>query len=266
MRALFLWLFLSILPAVATAYAQPEARIGVVLMHGKGGSPQRHVQPLASALEAGGILVSNLEMPWSGRRNYDADVAAAERQVSAALAALKAKGAQKVFVAGHSQGGVFALNLASRLPMNGVAAIAPGGNVGNRVFRENLGGSVAQAQRAVAEGKGGEPQRFYDYEGARGAYPVVVAPQVYLTWFDPEGAMNQVRAAKAVPANVPVLYVAPSNDYPALQRVKQSMFELLPANPLTRLYQPQADHLRAPGAAAEELARWMRTVANSPAP
>lgn len=260
-------LLLSVLLVLASAaYGQAEPKVGVVLMHGKGGSPERYVQPLASALEAGGFVVSNLEMPWSGKRNYDADVAAAERQVGEALEALKARGAQKLFVAGHSQGGIFALHLASRVPVNGVAAIAPGGNVGNRVFREQLGGSLAQARRWVAEGKGAEPQRLMDYEGSRGAYPVVVAPQMYVSWFDPEGAMNQTRASSTVPANVPVLYVAPTNDYLPLQRLKQSMFELLPRHPLTRLYEPQSDHLRAPAAAAEEIARWMRTVANSRTP
>ena len=81
-------------------------------MHGKGGSPQRLVLELAKGLEAKGFLVANLEMPWSGRRNYDVPVAKGEEEVETALAGLRAKGAKKVFVSGHSQGGVFTLHLA----------------------------------------------------------------------------------------------------------------------------------------------------------
>ena len=87
------------------AAAQNAPAIGVVVMHGKGGSPTaRHMTPFVTGLESKGFLVANLEMPWSGRREYDVDVAAAEQQVTAALNELRSKGAKKVFVAGHSQG------------------------------------------------------------------------------------------------------------------------------------------------------------------
>lgn len=95
-------------PRPAIAEANPM-RIGVVLMHGKGGAPTRLVADLAASLESRGWLVANLEMPWSGRRDYDVEVGAAEREVETALQGLRDKGAQKLFVAGHSQGGVFAL-------------------------------------------------------------------------------------------------------------------------------------------------------------
>ena len=39
------------------------ARIGIVIMHGKGGSPSRHVSDLALSLERHGFLVANLDMP-----------------------------------------------------------------------------------------------------------------------------------------------------------------------------------------------------------
>ena len=50
--------------------------VGVVLMHGKWGSPQSML-PLARDLETRGYLVSNAEMAWSGRRLYDLDYPAA---------------------------------------------------------------------------------------------------------------------------------------------------------------------------------------------
>ena len=88
------------------------------------------------------FLVANLEMPWPGRRNYDVDVYVAEKEVESALGALRSKGAQKLLVAGHSQGGLFALYFGGTHHVDGVIAIAPAGNVANATFKEKLGASV----------------------------------------------------------------------------------------------------------------------------
>lgn len=241
--------------------ALPQVPIGIVIMHGKGGSPNRHVADLARRLERQGYLVANLEMPWSGNRNYDVPVSRAEEEIEAAVADLRGKGAKKVFVSGHSQGGVFALHVAGKLSVDGIIAIAPGGNVANRVFRENLGESVARARQYVAEGKGNERARLEDYEGAKGRYPVLAIPAAYVTWFDEEGAMNMDRASRAANPQVPILWIVPKRERPALLKTSLPMFSALPANLLTRLYEPSADHLGAPSASADEIARWTREVA-----
>jgi hypothetical protein len=46
------------------------------------------VSELAEGLQTRGYLVSNLEMPWSGRRHYDVDVAHAQREVEAVILSL----------------------------------------------------------------------------------------------------------------------------------------------------------------------------------
>jgi pimeloyl-ACP methyl ester carboxylesterase len=251
---------------VGTAIAQtPLSGVGMVIMHGKGGSPARHVSNLASYLEERGCLVANLEMPWSGTREYDVSVAVAENEVNAALHTLRDKGARKVFVAGHSQGALFALYFGGKYPVDGIIAIAPGGNVAAAIYRQNVGASVELARKLVAEGRGDERTRFSDYEGSKGAYTVVAAPAAYLTWFDPDGAMNQMKAVRAVGPQVPVLYIVPKNDYPGLLKIKLLMFDALPKNPLSRLYEPHASHLDAPTASRDEIARWVAEVANRPA-
>ncbi|OGA08009.1 MAG: hypothetical protein A2W68_14940, partial [Betaproteobacteria bacterium RIFCSPLOWO2_02_64_14] len=258
-------LFLVALTVTApqTAPAQ-ETRIGIVIMHGKGGSPTRYVSDLAGTLEGRGYLVANLEMPWSGRRNYDAPVSRAEGEVEAAVAGLRHQGAGKVFVAGHSQGGLFALHVAGKLAVDGIIAIVPGGNVGNRLYREKLGDSVARARELVAGGKGNEPARLEDYEGSRGTYRIVTLPVAYLTWFDPDGAMNMERAARAASPQVPILWLVAKRDYPGLRKTNIPMFAALPPNSLSRLYEPDSDHLGAPAASAEEIVRWTREVASAP--
>lgn len=252
-------LFALALPPAATAQNTPA--VGVVVMHGKGGRPDRIVNQLAEGLERKGFMVANLEMPWSGRRDYDVDVDAAVQQVTAALNELRGKGAKKVFVAGHSQGGVFALHYASRQPLDGVIPIAPGGSVDAQVYRQNVGSALDRARKMVADGKGSERGEFLDYEGSKGVSTVHTTAAVYLSWFDPDGAMNQGKSSRALPATLPVLYIAPRNDYPGLQRFKGAMFGALPSNPLTRLYEPDIDHLNAPRGSVDEIVRWISEIA-----
>ncbi len=69
------------MPPGAKAKTSP-VKIGIVLMHGKGGSPAKHVLTLATGLEGKSFLLASLDMPWSGRRGYDASVSEAEQEVS----------------------------------------------------------------------------------------------------------------------------------------------------------------------------------------
>jgi len=241
--------------------ASPTPRLGMVVLHGKGGAPDRLVADMAAALEAKGARVISPEMPWSGRRQYDTDVAGADREVAAALDRLRAGGATHVFVVGHSQGGLFALHFGGVRAVDGIVAIAPGGNVANTVFREHLGETVALARQLIAEGKGNEATELADFENRRGRYPVQSTPANYVSWFDPEGAMNQTIAIGRLRPQTPVLFVAPTDDYPGLRKVMRPMFEALPRHPLTRLYQPQATHTGAPSASSDVIYGWASEVA-----
>jgi pimeloyl-ACP methyl ester carboxylesterase len=261
-QALAYLALLSCALVAATAMAQSEP-IGVVIMHGKGGSPTGLVADLASSLEKKGFLVANLDMPWSEKRNYDVTAEQGEQEVETALAGLRKNGAKNVFVIGHSQGGVFALHLAGKIAADGFVTIAPGGSTANRYFYERISDSLARAKELVAAGKGNEPAELYDYENARGNYPVKSTPAVYVTWFDPAGAMSEERAVKVVNPRVPVLWVGPTRDYPGLLKFSLPLYRELPKHPLTRLYEPNADHRGAPAAAADEIARWTREVAST---
>lgn len=253
-------LLLACAPLVAAAQAP---KLGAVVMHGKGGTPLRFVSDLADGLEAKGFLVANLEMPWSGSRNYDVDTEAADRQLDAAIAGLKARGATKIFVMGHSLGGLFALHYATRTPVDGVVAIAPGGSVDSQVYRDQVGESLARARKLVAEGKGAEKQRLEDYEGSRRNYTVVSPPSAYVTWFDPDGAMGMGRTLREFPSSVPVLWVSPIGDYPGLRRNASTNFARLPRNALHRFAEPNADHLGAPRASIPLILEWTAQVGAS---
>jgi pimeloyl-ACP methyl ester carboxylesterase len=247
---------------IAVAAAEPASpKIGVVVMHGKGGSPVKNVASLAVALERKGYLVVSPDLPWSGLRQYDLPVSGAEQEVEAAIDGLRQRGARKVFVAGHSQGGAFALYFGSTHPVDGVIAIAPGTSVAAPGFAARIAPSLERAQKLVSKGKGAEKATFTDHEGSRGEYDVTTTAASYVTWFEPEGAMNRDLSAKRMPPGVPVLFVGPKRDYEPLVRAKRRTFDLLPPNPMTRLFEPDSDHKGAPSASIDEIVRWTAQVA-----
>ena len=243
------------------SYAEaPATGIGVVVMHGKASSPRKAVSAVAAALQAQGFQVANLEMPWSGRREYDVDLATGVDEVTRALDAMRAKGAHKLFVAGHSQGGLFAVHYGGQHKVDGIIAIAPGGQVDMAGFVRALGEHVAKARQMVAAGGGADKASFGDFEGRRGVTHLRTTAAAYLSWFDPAGA-HTTRAFGTVLQGTPVLYVAPTRDYPALARVSDSSFSALPKHPASRLLAVDSDHMGAPSAAAGPVADWIRSVA-----
>lgn len=240
------------------------ARIGVVVMHGKGGHPDRLVGELAAHLQARGFLVRNLEMPWSGQRHYDASPDDAQAEVAQSLAALQGGGATRLFLVGHSQGALYALHLGARLPqLAGVVAVAPGGNVASQAYEEQIGAERARARTLVEAGRGAEIDAFADYEGSKGKSILRTRAELYWAWFDPRGVMNQERALRALPARLPVLYIAPTGDYPALQRANPRFHALLTPQALTRLLQPAASHTQAPTVARDAITDWLLEVATA---
>src|SRR5690606_7717137 len=148
------------------------------------------------SLQGKGYAVANIQMPWSGNRNYDVDVASGEREVGSALDSLRSRGAKTLLVGGHRRGGVFAPYYGGQHPVDGIIAMAPGGDVGASVFVGKLGPSVQLAKKMVAEGKGDAKEKFFDYEGSRGLTPLTTTAAIYLDWFEPDGAMNQSIASR----------------------------------------------------------------------
>lgn len=238
-------------------------KMGIVVMHGKGGSPDRLVNGLADELAKRGYIVANLEMPWSGNRGYDVDTAAADTEIEKAIADMRTKGAKKVFVAGHSQGGAFAIHYAATHRVDGLITIVPGANPDSDFFRNKIYKFVKKAKKLVKAGKGDEKIEFKDFEGRRGLYSIITTPKNYLAWFSPDSAMNYEVAIKRIDKNLPVLFVESKGDYPGLRKYNLGLYDELPRNRLSRLYQPQGSHKKAPEASIEEIAAWTMEVAST---
>jgi pimeloyl-ACP methyl ester carboxylesterase len=215
------------------------------------------------ALRDEGALVATPEMPWSFHRRYAATYDASMAEIDAAVAGLKAKGARRIVIIGHSLGANAAIGYAARRPneLAGVVALSPGHlpEVGD--MRSFVADAVARAKKLVAEGKGDVTQTFPDM--AQGIPLIAHAtPTVYLSWFDPDGPAvipKNAAAIGAAPHPVPLLWVVGKLD-PIDSRGPQYAFDAAAKNPKSKYIEVFAGHLTTPLAARKQVVAWINSL------
>jgi len=247
---------LALLPALA-AGAQAEEKVGIVLMHGKNGSPE-HVKSLSDDLVAAGYLVVTPDMPWSRARGYDRTLEEAHVEIDVWVEALRQMGAARIAVGGHSMGANMAMGYAATHPgLAAVMAIGPGQTVEASKFRDALGSSLAQAKALVAEGRGGEPVAFSDLHLGK-VIQANTTPRAYASYFDPAGLASMPAIAPRIDA--PFLWVVGTRDKNMLERGRAYAFDRVPAKPANRYAEVDADHMGTPDAARRVVVEWLRGV------
>lgn len=239
-----------------------EARVGIVILHGKLAPPNhKFISPLTSALERAGIQVSNPEMPWSKSRQYNKDYAEAIAELEGAVAELKKKGAEKIFVAGHSFGANIALNYATQSKIDGVLALAPGQIPQHPDFAKFVKEDLAKAKKLVGEGKGDETQRFADVDlNKGGTFTTVMSSKNYVSYFDPDGSANMEMSAAAIKPGTPLLVVTASRELSPLKDVSDKIFARAPSHPGSKYLIIDSTHVEVPTDAAREIVAWIKAV------
>lgn len=238
------------------ALAAEAGTTGVVVLHGKTGSPDKFVSELAAALRDAGFLVSAPEMPWSGRRlfaqGYDTGLA----EIDAAVRELRARGAAKVVVAGHSLGGNAALAYAARYPgLDAVVCLAAAHSPERQRIRERFAADVKRARNLVASGQGQDKDRFHDVNMGK-ELEMYTTAQAYLSYLDPEGPAVMPKSAAAIKTALPILWVVGARD--PQNRDRAYAFDLAPAHPKSRFVEVDAEHKAVPTAATELVVEWLR--------
>ena len=118
----FIYLIVGSLTLAASAHGET---VGVVMMHGKHGTPAQ-LQQLAAAVANAGFLVERPEMCWSAARIYDRSYLECFADIDAAAARLKEHGVTAIVVLGMSLGGNAALDFgARRQGLKAIIALAP---------------------------------------------------------------------------------------------------------------------------------------------
>lgn len=252
---------LAILPLLLGLAAPLAAadKIGLVLMHGKLSTPSKPFDTLASQLEAEGVLVDTPEMPWSKNREYDVSYEQAMDEISASVKRLRARGATRVVVGGHSMGAAAALIYGSRHPTDGLIILALGHSPQSNTLQNRFGASVARAREQVANGKDGEKQEFGDFDGSKRppAFTVATTPRIYLSYFDPDGIANTLVAAGKIPATVPVLWVDGTNEKPGLKSYGQKVYGAIGSS-ATKHIEVTAGHTTVPHKSGAEVLAWLQ--------
>lgn len=261
-HSLFSLLVLAFAAGPVAAQDLKAHKIGVVLMHGKWGAPDGPaLYKLAHALDGAGVLLEMPTMPWSRHRNYDVGYADAMKEIDAAVAKLKAEGALRIVVGGHSFGANASLAYgATRDGVAGLVALAPGHVPDLGRFRELMAADVARAKEQAAAGKGGEPFEFTDLnQGRRDGKRA--AANIFLSYFDPAGlgAMT-LNAPKIKPATA-LLWVIGEKD-PLFATGKAAIYGKAPAHPKNRYAEVPGGHADTPSESIAIVLDWLKAIAN----
>jgi pimeloyl-ACP methyl ester carboxylesterase len=197
-------------------------------------------------------------MPWSFNRRYAATYEQAMAEIDAAAAGLKAKGATRIVVIGHSLGANAAIGYAARhSDLAGVVALAPGHLPEAERMRSFVSDAVARAKQLIAAGQGDVSQSFPDM--AQGVPLVAHAtPTVYLSMFDPDGPAVIPKNAAAM-GPVPLLWVVGKFD-PIDRRGPEYAFNAGAKNPKSKYVEVFAGHLTTPLVAKRQVVEWINSL------
>ena len=255
--------FMAPLSPLRSALAAPELQgFGIVFLHGKGSWAGGFDGGILSSLEGEGALVAKPEMPWSFHRRYAATYEEAMAEIDAVVAGLRAKGASRIVVIGHSLGANAAIGYAARHPeIAGVVALAPGHLPEAEPLRSHVADAVARAKELIAAGQGNVPQEFPDMAQSI-PLGATATPVVYLSYFDPDGPAVIPKNAAAIgaqPRPVPLLWVAGKLD-PIDRRGADYAFNAAAKNPKSKYLEVFAGHLTTPLIAHKQVVEWINSL------
>ena len=255
-------LLLVLLPfgALTMGSAQAAAHLGIVLLHGKAGTPNQF-DKLAAALRAAGFAVATPEMCWSKQRIFDKALPDCLKEVDAVVADLKAKGATSVVVGGASQGAVAAIDYGvTRSGLAGVIAMAPAADPPDARKFPDFAASMKAAQAAMKGRQGQAAASFADLVNGE-AVTVNATAMNFLSFHGSDSPIATIRVIKAklLPKLVtPLLWVAGSND--PTQASARAVFGAAPEGKLSSFVRIEADHAGTPDASADTIIAWLATL------
>lgn len=232
--------------------------LGVVLLHGKRASPGRALGAVSGGLERAGVVTISPEMPWSASRYLDGSWSDAMAEIDRAVQSVRARGATRIALAGHSIGCPAAMSYAASRPAIAALALTAPGHNPSGFYRVTpaVRESVDRARALMKAGRGAEVAEFVDNNQGN-VFSVRTSAANYLSYFDPGGSCEMSVTAGRV--RCPVLWVVGTGDRvidwgaPVARR--------LTSRPRSRYLTVQgAGHGNTPSLAASEIAEWLTSV------
>ena len=233
-------------------------RLGIVLIHGKGGLPQQ-LNSMAESLTAQGYLTEQPEMCWSRSRIYDQTYQNCLRDIDAAAERLRSRGATGVALLGMSLGGNAALAYgATRQGLKAVITLVPGHAPEFLGRRPEIAQSLQRAHALIAAGQGDVRTVFADVNTRTSSFnfSVTTTPNIYVSFFAPDSlAAMPVNAARLT---APLLYIAATND--PTQRGPAYIFAHASENPHNRYVTVNSDHIGTPAVSLQIVLGWLKSL------
>jgi pimeloyl-ACP methyl ester carboxylesterase len=197
------------------------------------------------------------EMPWTLAHPFDRTYEEAIDQIAAEVEQLKARGAERVVIVGHSFGGAAAVRFgATRGGVAGIVALAAGVDPASPVQMEKRAGSVATARAMIAAGHADQIAAFSDFNGSY-AGTVYTTPAHYLSYFDPDGYDVMHRNLARWPVGLPLLWIDGRDESPRRERI---VLNRVPPDPLTRYLRVPATHTEVAHDAADLVVAWIKCL------
>lgn len=244
----------------ATSHAADVKDIGVVMLHGMQGTPDsKFVKPFIEALTSAGVATEAPEMSWSRARNFDKTVEDSLSEIDAAVNNLKARGAKRIVIAGHSLGGAAALSYgARRTGLSGLILLAPAPYTSHSGYQQYVGKEVTKAKGMIDAGKGGATAEF----SFRNFRPVTldVTAKIYYSWNAPDGPASLVLNARKLKPGILVLHVVGDGEKVDIFKDKSFMFDRLPPHPKSKFVIISSDHMGTPADGASVAVEWLRSL------
>ncbi len=124
-------------------------------------------------------------------------------------------------------------------------------------FARRLGPDLSKARTLIAAGRGHEKTSFFDLNQGK-LFQVTATPDVYASWFNPDGFAVMPRSAAAIKSPSPLLFIVGSGDGSAPTR--DYIFDKAPSHPKSKFVMVTSDHFNVPTAAIDEVAAWLLTL------
>lgn len=239
--------------SVTSAFAAADA---AVMLHGKGDSPNGSLSPVAGALQSAGIRTTSPEMPWSSSRYLSSNWPTAMAQIAQEIANLKAAGANRIILVGHSMGCPAAMSYASRYAgVAGIVLCAPGHSPAGFYRMGFTREAVDRARALVKAGRGAETQPFTDNNQGR-PLNVNLPAADYLSFLDPAGQAEMSNTAGRV--RVPAMWIAGTGDQ--VSSWGAGIGQRVARGPKGKYLIVNGDHRSTPSAAAAEVVAWAKAL------
>lgn len=240
---------------------QAQEKVGVVLMHGKMGSASDRspVGGLANYLRDKDIIVLAPDMPWSGDREFDKSYEDSMLEIDSIVKKLKAQGATKIVVGGHSIGANAAIGYGSRRNgLAGILAIAPGHVPELAGYQRRIDNDWQRAQAMVDAGKGKEKEDFKDRNQGSNS-EIEMTAEIYLSWFDPEGPAVMPNNIFEIKPNTPLMWIIGENDR-MYDRGPDYAFSQAPEHPKNSYTVVDGGHKDTPETGRKQILNWLKSL------